>query len=364
MTARGTTDLAAERAGRHPQRSRATPADFVLNPAARVLWRSHDVVQIELGSNAVLVEGVDADAIRGMLPARTAGEPPPGGTPVGGAALEALTESGYLWPAQPAEQLDDRRMRPPAPRLAAELTAMASRYGHGAADLLQARRRTAVALHGNGRTAAHLAALLAAAGVGRIHVVEDGPARLHHAVPGGICPNDEGHHFADAVAAAVHRAAPDADTTPLPMGERPDLVVLAVDEPIDSERRAALHARGCAHLVVRLSADHGVVGPLVIPGRSSCIRCADLHRRDRDPAWTALAVQLAAPRRHGPVSDVALATVIAGVAAAHALTYLDGADPPTVNGTVEMHLPDWRLRRRSWPYHGDCDCGAASAADA
>jgi hypothetical protein len=53
---------------------------------------------------------------------------------------------------------------------------------------------------------------------------------------------------------------------------------------------------------------------------------------------------------------VALATIIAGVAAMQALAFLDGDEPATVDGTLEMHPPDWRMRRRSWPPHPDCDC--------
>ena len=33
-------------------------------------------------------------------------------------------------------------------------------------------------------------------------------------------------------------------------------------------------------------------GPLVIPGVTSCLACADLHRSDRDAAWPAIAAQL------------------------------------------------------------------------
>jgi hypothetical protein len=105
-----------------------------------------------------------------------------------------------------------------------------------------------------------------------------------------------------------------------------------------------------------------VVGPLVLPGLTSCLRCADLHRRDRDPAWTALAVQLTVARRHGGASDVALATIVAGVTAQQALAYLDGGEPAVIEGTLEMQSPDWRIRRRSWPVHPDCDCGRSPAA--
>ena len=118
-----------------------------------------------------------------------------------------------------------------------------------------------------------------------------------------------------------------------------------------------------------------MAGPLVIPGRTSCLRCADLHRTDRDPAWPALAVQLATPPRHRLGSDVATVSLIAGVTAVQALSYLDSdlvglrtegrpsapqeqLMPAVANGTLEVQLPDWRVRRRSWLPHPHCDCGA------
>lgn len=326
----------------------------MLNPAVRVLWRGPQTVQLELGGRAVLVDGVDSGALRRLTAAG-----PAAGTAVPGEQLvgaEALTVGGYLWPGCPED--DDLRLAAPSPRLGAELGALSARVGERAAELLAARQHYAVAIEGSGRVAGHLAALLAAAGIGRIHVTDSGAARLQHAVPGGVRPGDEGRHYAAAVNDAVLAAAPEADPTPLPSHERPDLVVLAVDEPIEPERSAALHAREWTHLVVQLGPDHGVVGPLVIPGLTSCLRCADRHRVDRAPAWHALAVQLSVPGRRSGASDVALATVIAGVAALQALAYLDGAQPNTIEKTIELHLPDWRLRRRSWPPHPGCDCGA------
>jgi hypothetical protein len=342
--------------------ARITAPRFTVNPAARLLWRGPELVQLELGSRAVVVEGADATLVRRLVRRPSAAGPPSapdedgsvGGTTLSAAALLALTHAGYLWPGAG----DDTDPAPPRPRLAPELGALAARHGTLAAELLDARRHYAVIVHGAGRAAAHIASLLAAAGVGRVQVPDVEPVRLHQAVPGGVGPGDEGAPLAVAAKAAVHRAAPDADTTSLPVGERPDLVVLAIDEPIEPERREALHAHDWSHLPVQLGPDFGAVGPLVIPGLTSCLRCADLHRRDRDPAWSALAVQLSVPPRHGAVSDVALATVIAGVAALQALAYLDGDDPATVEGTLELHQPDWRIRRRSWPAHPDCGCTA------
>lgn len=343
--------------------------NVMLNPAARLLWRAEDVIQLELGTRAVLVEGLDPATVRSLV----AGRAPAAGSRRGGRSEDAtwhslttLAEAGYLWQrGRLGDGVDpdgDARLAPPTPRLASDLAAMSAQHGERAAELLNARRHYAVSIHGAGRVAALVGALLGAAGIGRVHLVDAEDVRLHHAIPGGVGPEDEGRRFVAAASAAVRRAAPETDTAPLPMGERPDLVVLAIDEPIDGDRRDALHARECAHLVARLGTDHGVVGPLVIPGLTSCLRCADLHRRDRDPAWTALAVQLTVTRRHGSASDVGLATVVAGLATLQALAFLDGGEPATIEGTLELHLPDWRVRRRSWPVHPKCDCGQAATA--
>ena len=50
-----------------------------------------------------------------------------------------------------------------------------------------------------------------------------------------------------------------------------------------------LHAAGVPHLPVRVRDGTGLVGPLVIPGVTSCLGCADLHRSERDAAWPAVA---------------------------------------------------------------------------
>src|SRR5262249_32004714 len=73
---------------------------------------------------------------------------------------------------------------------------------------------------------------------------------------------------------------------------------------------------------------------------------------------------LAIAPKYGTPSDVSLATLVAGLAAVQALAFLDGSDPATIEGTLEIQLPDWRLRRRSWPPHPECDCGAHAAQSA
>jgi hypothetical protein len=64
--------------------------------------------------------------------------------------------------------------------------------------------------------------------------------------------------------------------------------------------------------------------------------------------------------------DTVLAAMAATLACAQALALIDRAGSPadtpvTVNGTLEVVLPHWQWRRRTWPPHPACTCGAAEA---
>ena len=339
------------RAIHNPDPQAWTGRDRALNPSTRVLWRSAGELQLELGERSVVVEGLDQQQVRGLL-GRPVGEID---DPMLDEAVEVLTAAGFLMRRVPR----DRAMR--IPRLSADLAALRVRHGADAEDLLAARRAATVAINGSSRVAAVLGAMLGAAGVGHVALSGGGDVRLHQTAPGGLTPDDEGRRFDAAAAKAVTAAAPECDTSPLLIGSRPHVVVLAVDSPVEPDVRDALHARGLPHLVAWAGPDRGVVGPLALPGVASCLRCADLHRLDRDLAWSALAVQLAVPPRHGHPSDVGVTGLVASVAALQVLAFLAGDDPATVEGTLEFQLPDWRIRRRSWPPHLSCDCGALTA---
>jgi hypothetical protein len=118
------------------------------------------------------------------------------------------------------------------------------------------------------------------------------------------------------------------------------------------------------HLVADVRSRTGIVGPFVVPGRTGCLRCADLHRRDADPAWPVLAAQLTAA---GPPSGGATTTCLltAVTAALQVLAYLDGAAAPvTLGATLELRPPDPVPVLRRWPAHPSCGCTAAAAESA
>ncbi|MDF3050569.1 MAG: cyclodehydratase, partial [Pseudonocardia sp.] len=138
----------------------------------------------------------------------------------------------------------------------------------------------------------------------------------------------------------------------------------------DPARVAALHRDTLTHLPVRLRDGTGVVGPLVLPGRSACLACVELHRRSRDPGWPAVTAQLVDRTGEG---DAATAAATAGLAVAQVLAALDGAagsagvarsgtgSPPVLGATLELDLRAGLLLRRPWPAHPACTCGAPPA---
>jgi bacteriocin biosynthesis cyclodehydratase domain-containing protein len=150
-------------------------------------------------------------------------------------------------------------------------------------------------------------------------------------------------------------------------GVRPgttDLVVLSDYLVADPRVIRDLHDAGVPHLPVRVRDGTGLIGPLVIPGMTSCLRCADLHRSDRDAAWPAVAAQL-----RDAVGSADRATMLA--TAALALSQVDrvikairdsgdprraGEPPPTLDTTLEFDVSTGSTISRRWSRHPRCQC--------
>ncbi|MEV1169580.1 hypothetical protein [Nonomuraea sp. NPDC049784] len=116
-----------------------------------------------------------------------------------------------------------------------------------------------------------------------------------------------------------------------------------------------LTSLGIPHLLASAFEGHGIVGPLVTPGKTACLHCLDLTRRDRDPGWPIVTARLGGYPPGEIACDSTLAAVVAAEATGHALAYLDGKEPVVTNGTMDV-TPDWRWKRRSWKAHPQCRC--------
>jgi bacteriocin biosynthesis cyclodehydratase domain-containing protein len=234
-----------------------------------------------------------------------------------------------------------------------------------------------VVVSGNGRLAVGGAAGLALAGVGTVYTAADTPAAGGRPVRStdlgtGLLDADRGRATAAALLDVVHRVAPGTRAGPAPARLVPDLAVLADAAAPDPVAVAALHVARVAHLPVRLRDGTGVVGPLVLPGRSACLGCVELHRRARDPGWPAVTARLL-DSEGSAEPETAAATAALGVA--QALAMLDGSAhvtgqgegvdesasgpvPPVLGAALELDLTAGMLLRRRWPAHPGCTCGA------
>jgi ThiF family len=266
--------------------------------------------------------------------------------------LGGLRSAGLLLDVDPEDLLAADAGPAAAARTGAELPAALSRAGAG----WRSRRTATVVVEGATRVGTPLAAVLAASGVGRVSVSDTGLAAAGDAVVGGLTAADEGRPRSLAAADAVRRASPLADLRPLPAGAVPDLVVLARPWAASDPLAAGAHRTGVPHLVATVRGQTGVVGPLVVPGATSCLRCADLHRRDADPRWPAMAAQLTAGET--PASGATVTCLLTAITAAlQVLAFLDGtAAPATLEASLELTPPDLLPRLRRWPAHPSCGC--------
>jgi len=336
-----------------------------MRPALRLgllpLWRDRDTVQIGIDPRrAVAISGMASafEVIRLLDGSREReqilAEASTRGVPaaVSERVLTLLAAAGVLidFPADPLRSVLPELRHQLLPLLAtASLCAL---DGDGGSRLLARRSATTVEVRGSGPVAATLTDLLARSGL---------------TTTGGADSNARRPVWPDLIVLVGHQSP--TQTAELLSAQSPYLAV-------------------CAEEAI------GVVGPLVLPGLTACLRCIDLARTDGDPAWPLILAQRAQRTVDPSACDAVLATAVAAQAAAQVLAFADrpaagrlAADQPradpsrtdqtcasgladdrwgtpvaTANGTLELVLPSWQWRRRSWRPHPACLCGCRAAA--
>lgn len=199
-------------------------------------------------------------------------------------------------------------------RLVPEAAALA--LDHAApAEILRRRATKRVVISGHGRLARLVEQGLRESGVGRV-----------------------------AVQGTLRRLVPQ------PEGPRVRVALASLHVAVTSGRLPETSTRPLLLITVR----EGVVtlGPIVPARQGPCLRCLDLHRTDRDPAWPRIQEQL--PEEASACSS-ATAYAAAAYAIAEALAVLDGEPPLLLGESVDILGPH-ELRRRRWERHPECGC--------
>lgn len=359
----------------------------MLKPALRRAWRNLQSVQFgATPAHAVVLGPVDTatgsllallDGTRGMD--RLRGEAHALGLPDGvlERLLGRLAEAGLIAdgsagrPGKAGGAIPaDRALDP----LRADLASLSviKREPDGALRTLAARRAQRVQVRGAGRVGATVAAMLSASGVGRVEVLDSGSVEPWEVSPAGLPADAVGERRAVAARRLVARSAPGgrAPRTARAQaegGHEPGLSLVVVTprdglgaylpDPVPAEDWVTT---GTPHLYAGVLEATGVVGPLVLPGGTACARCVQETRTDREPGWPRMLAQWRSGAPHAlPACDLGLATAVAGLAAAHALAFLDGELPASAGARLVCSLPllEWRTERLG--PHPLCPCGAA-----
>ncbi|MGW0773370.1 ThiF family adenylyltransferase [Streptomyces sp. NPDC002835] len=361
----------------------------MMKPALRRAWRDRQSVQFGVTpAHAVTLGPVDTatgalmellDGTRGLPLLRE--EARAMGLPDGRAEalVNRLTAAGLLDdPTAGGPAVAALRKRAAAhDRLRPDIASLSVIHPEpgGAAGRVAARRAIRVQVRGAGRVGASIAATLSAAGVGRVEVLDGGYTEPGDVAPGGLPTEAVGDRRDAAARRLVRRAAPAgrprAAETRDPVGAEPalSLVVLAPRDGLAAYAPALQEAEeriasGIPHLYTGVVEATGVVGPLVLPGCTACGSCMERRRADLDPGRPRLLAQWRSGRRRTVAAcDMTLATAVSGLAACHALSFLDGGAPASAGSRWELSLPQLSWRSERIHPHPDCVCGAAGKTE-
>lgn len=298
-----------------------------------LLWRSADTVQVGEGDRRVVIGHLSRDLlawVRSLTGDRTEDEalracPDP---TTGRRLLAALRLAGALDDAARVPRITRPMTQAQRDRLhrqqaAARLTYSDERH-HLAAE---ARAQARVAIHGRGPLADAVRIALRHSGIGRVTM----------AAP-------------PSSSARIGRAA--SSTT--------DLVILAHMWHPDSFDDAGCLALDLPHLPIAAWGPHGVVGPLVIPGRTACLRCAQLYARDRDQAFPTLQMQRNHARPDPPPVDAALALAVAAMTTVTVTGWVESLAGAAPTGRrMHIRLPGGVVDYEDLQRHPLCGCGWA-----
>lgn len=118
------------------------------------------------------------------------------------------------------------------------------------------------------------------------------------------------------------------------------------------------------HLPIAVRDGTGMIGPLVLPGLTSCLRCADLHRTGLDPEWPLLAAQLVRCPSSGSPGTIRCTAALAHAQIEQLTTALGSATgprdpsprPQLLDRTLELRAAPAELSIVDRPPHPTCGC--------
>jgi hypothetical protein len=138
--------------------------------------------------------------------------------------------------------------------------------------------------------------------------------------------------------------------------DRADVGVLAGDREPSRDLADAVLRAGVPHLWAYLRDLAGVIGPFVVPGLSACLRCVDAARTEADPAWPTLLQSAAARPLRGAACDGVQAALVGAWAAQEVALWASDVRPRTRGRVIEVPMGG-PVEEVVFDPHPVCGCG-------
>jgi len=139
--------------------------------------------------------------------------------------------------------------------------------------------------------------------------------------------------------------------------QKPNFAIIA-DQPWSSvERSLELMNQGIAHLVIDPKVSEVCVGPLVIPGYSSCLNCAEMSVASVDKSWPDMRQLLG--QHQEDQTDWLLLQLAVSFAAAQMIQVISSGDALTsalLNRRWRFRLPGPTIEVQQMPVNMFCPC--------
>ncbi|MGP5335090.1 ThiF family adenylyltransferase [Arthrobacter rhombi] len=247
--------------------------------------------------------------------------------------------------------------------LVPDVNAYSVAYTSSAGPLIRNRSRSSVRIHGLGRCGQMIASLLAASGIGALYLNDQHPVHAGDVGTGPLRMADLGKSRTVALA---HRLGQQWPRTRLSgwtpgtdaSGVGAQLTVVTACDALSEAWAARLAGSRMPHLPVVFGPAWARVGPLVIPGLTTCLDCAQPPPGAPREGPRAVGT----PRPDSSTAELALSCAAAGLATVQILMLLDGINvPSTADAVLMIDLATGGVRRVPVQPRSDCTCMVPAA---
>lgn len=311
-------------------------------PGLQVVRVSETTLRIGGGGDGLWISGLttaDQDFIASLAspepgPAETTHPTPEAN---GAPALDARRRDQLLEVLAPVLEEPFRLPGALGATLAPDVTAYSTAYSTPAGQLVRNRSRATARIWGLGRCGQSIAALLAASGIGALCLHDDLPVQAGDIGAGPLRIADLGKNRTIAVAHRIGqqwprtrlaRWEPTADDT----GVGAQVSIVTACDSLPDRLADHLAATRVPHLPVLFGPSWAHIGPLVIPGLTTCLDCARAATTHRGNVPRATGC----PRSGSSTAELALSGTAAGLATLQVMMLLDGINVPTTADAVLM----------------------------